>query len=69
MLRSAFANLARVAGRFRLPKVGVADSLAATGIAAISAGVALIYLPAGLIALGVLLLVVSVGLVRIGVAR
>ena len=61
--------LARVAGRFRLPKIGVADSLAASGIAAIAGGVALVYPPAGLIALGILLLVVSVGLVRIGVAR
>jgi hypothetical protein len=65
MITTAFARLAKVAGRLPLPRSS-ADLCAAVGIAAVAGGVTLIYLPAGLITLGSLLLVLAVGLVRVG---
>lgn len=50
----------RLRSALRLPSARVADVAAGAGALLVAAGVALVYLPAGLIVLGLLLVIVAV---------
>jgi hypothetical protein len=60
-MKKLIDNLAKFAGRFRVPAKAFDDALAAAGIVLVTVGVSLVYVPAGLIAAGLLLFLLVAG--------